>query len=58
MAATAVRFDEVKIYIYEKHTGRTWGVPENYDLFYDTSKNDISYIIVDIIKKYKEMISE
>ena len=32
--------------------------PENYDLYYDTSQNDIAFIIVDIIKKYKEMISE
>lgn len=40
---------------YEKHTGRTWGAPESYDLYYDTSKYDISYIIVDVIKRYKEL---
>ena len=33
-------------------------MPENYDLFYDTSENDIAYIIVDIIKTYKEMCKE
>ena len=45
-----------KVY-YEKHTGRAWGVPESYDLYYDTSKNDISYIIVDIIMRYKKLLS-
>lgn len=43
---------------YEKHTGRAWGVPGSYDLYYDTSKNDISYIIVDVIKRYKQLVSE
>ena len=57
-AALTERKDSSRKAYYEKHTGRTWGVPENYELYYDTSKNDISYIIVDIIKKYKEMISE
>ena len=52
------RKDSSRKAYYEKHTGRTWGAPENYDMFYDTSKNDISYIIVDIIKKYKEMMNE
>ena len=52
------RKDNSRRAYYEKHTGRKWGVPENYDLYYDTSKYDIAYIIVDIIKKYKEMISE
>ncbi len=56
--ALTERKDNARRAYYEKHTGRTWGVPENYDLFYDTSKNDISYIIVDIIKKYKEMLNE
>ena len=40
-----------------ERTGRKWGVPESYDLYYDTSENDIAYIIVDIIKKYKELCS-
>ena len=52
------RKDSFRKAYYEKHTGRKWGVPENYDLYYDTSKNDIAYIIVDIIKKYKQMCSE
>ena len=52
------RKDKARQAYYEKHTGRKWGVPETYDLYYDTSKYDIAYIIVDIIKKYKEMISE
>lgn len=52
------RKDSSRKAYYEKHTGRKWGVPENYDLYYDTSKNDIAYIIVDIIKKYKQMCSE
>ena len=52
------RKDSSRKAYYEKHTGRTWGVPENYDLYYDTSQNDIAYIIVDIIKKYKQMCSE
>lgn len=52
------RKDSSRKAYYEKHTGREWGVPENYDLFYDTSENDIAYIIVDIIKKYKEMCKE
>lgn len=52
------RKDSARKAYYEKHTGRQWGVPENYDLYYDTSKNDIAFIIVDIIKKYKQMITE
>ena len=52
------RKDSSRKAYYEKHTGRKWGVPENYDLYYDTSQNDIAYIIVDIIKKYKQMCSE
>lgn len=52
------RKDSSRRAYYEKHTGRKWGVPENYDLYYDTSQNDIAYIIVDIIKKYKQMCSE
>lgn len=52
------RKDSSRKAYYEKHTGRKWGVPENYDLYYDTSQNDIAYIIVDIIKKYKRMCSE
>lgn len=52
------RKDSSRKTYYEKHTGRKWGVPENYDLYYDTSQNDIAYIIVDIIKKYKQMCSE
>lgn len=52
------RKDNSRKAYYEKHTGRKWGVPENYDLYYDTSQNDIAYIIVDIIKKYKQMCSE
>ena len=52
------RKDSARKAYYEKHTGRQWGVPENYDLYYDTSKNDIAYIIVDIIKKYKQMSME
>ena len=56
--ALTERKDSSRKAYYEKHTGRKWGVPENYDLYYDTSKNDIAYIIVDIIKKYKQMCSE
>lgn len=56
--ALTERKDNSRKAYYEKHTGRKWGVPENYDLYYDTSKNDIAYIIVDIIKKYKQMCSE
>ena len=52
------RKDSSRKAYYEKHTGRKWGVPESYDLYYDTSENDIAYIIVDIIKKYKELCSE
>ena len=37
--ALTERKDTSRKAYYEKHTGRTWGVPENYDLFYDTSKN-------------------
>ena len=51
------RKDSSRKAYYEKHTGRKWGVPESYDLYYDTSENDIAYIIVDIIKKYKELCS-
>lgn len=51
------RKDSARRVYYEKHTGRPWGVPESYDLYYDTSKYDIAYIIVDIIKKYKELKS-
>lgn len=56
--ALTERKDSSRKAYYEKHTGRKWGVPENYDLYYDTSQNDIAYIIVDIIKKYKQMCSE
>ena len=56
--ALTERKDSTRKAYYEKHTGRKWGVPESYDLYYDTSKNDIAYIIVDIIKKYKEMSSQ
>ena len=52
------RKDSSRKAYYEKHTGREWGVPENYDLYYDTSQNDISYIITDIIKHYKKMCTE
>ncbi|MDO5133120.1 MAG: cytidylate kinase-like family protein [Eubacteriales bacterium] len=51
------RKDSARKAYYEKHTGRKWGVPESYDLYYDTSKNDIAFIIVDIIKKYKKLCS-
>lgn len=57
-AALTERKDASRRAYYEKHTGKKWGDPENYDLYYDTSQNDIAFIIVDIIKKYKEMISE
>lgn len=57
-AEVTKRRDDARRAYYEKHTGRKWGVPETYDLYYDTSKNDIAYIIVDIIKKYKAMCSE
>lgn len=56
--ALTERKDSSRRIYYEKHTGKKWGDPENYDLYYDTSRNDIAYIIVDIIKKYKEMCSE
>ena len=36
-------------------TGKEWGVPESYDLYYDTSESDIGSIIVDIIRHYKEL---
>ena len=56
--ALTARKDSARKAYYEKHTGREWGVPENYDLYYDTSQNDISYIITDIIKHYKKMCTE
>ena len=49
------RKDRARKAYYEKHTGREWGIPQSYDLYYDTSKHDIAYIIVDIIMKYKEL---
>ena len=52
------RKDSSRRAYYEKHTGKKWGVPETYDLYYDTSENDIAFIIVDIIKRYKAMLSE
>lgn len=55
--ALTERKDSSRKAYYEKHTGRKWGVPESYDLYYDTSKNDIAYIIVDIIKRYKTLCS-
>ena len=53
--ALTERKDKNRKAYYEKHTGRTWGVPESYDLYYDTSENDIAYIIVDVVKKYHEL---
>ena len=55
--AIAQRRDAARKAYYELHTGRTWGVPGSYDLYYDTSVNNIAFIIVDIIKKYKELSS-
>lgn len=54
----AMRKDAARKAYYEKHTARKWGVPGSYDLYYDTSENDIAYIIVDIIKRYKALCSE
>ena len=36
--ALTARKDSARKAYYEKHTGREWGVPENYDLYYDTSQ--------------------
>lgn len=53
--ALTARKDRTRKNYYEQHTHRTWGVPENYDLYYDTSKDNLGYIMVDIIKAYKEL---
>lgn len=40
---------------YEKHTGKTWGSAESYDLYYDTSQEDIGAITTDVMLHYKKM---
>lgn len=45
--------DKTRRKYYEAHTGKKWGVSENYDFYYDTSRWDMSEIIDDIAKKYK-----
>ncbi len=49
------RKDESRRAFYREVTGKEWGVPESYDLYYDTSESDIGSIIVDIIRHYKEL---
>lgn len=53
--ALTERMDRTRREYYERHTEREWGKKENYDLYYDTSEDDIGYIMVDIIKAYKEL---
>lgn len=52
------RKDESRRAFYKEITGREWGVPETYDLYYDTSESDIGSIIVDIVKHYNELRKE
>lgn len=52
------RKDESRRAFYKEITGREWGVPETYDLYYDTSENDIGSIIVDIIKHYNALLKK
>ncbi len=40
---------------YEAHTDRTWGVPESYDMFFDTSTTDINRIVDMIAERYNEL---
>ena len=47
--------DAARRQLYELHADRRWGVPESYDLYYDTSETDIGSIIVDIVKHYKAL---
>ena len=49
------RKDAARKAFYESHAGREWGVPGSYDLYYDTSTNDIGSVIVDIIRHYKAL---
>ena len=47
--------DAARKSFYEYHTGKTWGDPSSYDLYYDTSETDIGSIIVDIIQHYRAL---
>lgn len=53
VVALTKKKDKVRRAYYESRTGKKWGKPENYDMYFDTTEHDLNEIAERIIEAYQ-----